>query len=235
VKLVIRRHRPWQRLAVVVLIASVSVASVFLLDYEHWKAVGFAFLSQRDGDSLRRELRKLKNENEGLHYQLALTRRQENIDKTAQEKSHAEIVMLRTQLAAARKEVAFYRSAVGAIKEGTGPKVSGLQIKARAKSEGFGYTLLLSNVDRDNKETEGSVNIVLQGESGGKASSLGLDQLDSKRQAALAFKFRQFQLIEGTMSVPADFKPKTLAVELSSRGKSKPIHSMKFDWAALLN
>ncbi|MEQ8662994.1 MAG: hypothetical protein RLW62_19440, partial [Gammaproteobacteria bacterium] len=142
-KLVITPHRPWRKALIVIgatLAASLAVA--IALDYGHWRAIAGAMVSTGEKRLLLDEAATLRADNERLRFEVARLRRAEEINRSAREENHDLLVDAQGELAAMKREVQFYRDAIGSVEVGAGPRVGGIQVKPLDGVGRYGYKLV---------------------------------------------------------------------------------------------
>ena len=235
-KLIIAPHRPLRkagmRFAGVCLVAAIFILA---LDFSHWKSVLAGMLATGDTEALVQDLRALRAENKKLKYDLLRLARLEEIGKAAKEDNHYELVQLRARVAELDREVQFYRDAVGAVTAGAGVRVKGVQFHALASDGRYHYKIVMTHVDKDNRLAEGKLGLVMTGKLRGKRDSLALSALAGAESDTIYFKFKNFQLLEGTIKVPAGFSPEQVSLTVMNRAGTKKHHSETYDWAAVVN
>jgi len=235
-KLVIKPHRPLRR-ALVIIGAGVAVilALAVALDYGHWRAIAGAMVSTGDQRLLLDEAIALRRENEELRYGLSRLKRAEEINRTARRMNRESLAKLEAEVATLNSEIQFYRDVVGASEVGVGPKVGGMQIKTLDGDGRYGYMLVMTHVDKDNRLAEGVVQLDLRGERRGKRTALKFAQVVESGPETLAFKFKHFHLFEGTLRLPSDFIPQQIEVAVHDRARSGGAPAETYNWSAVLN
>ncbi|MCP5201754.1 MAG: hypothetical protein H6977_17265 [Gammaproteobacteria bacterium] len=235
-KLVITPHRPLRKLLLTVAgLLAVALALAFALDYGHWRAIAGAMVARGDQRELVNEVVSLRRENDALRYDLTRARRAEQIARAAREENRALMVDLKAELAAREQEVRFYRNALGDVRVGAGPRVGGIQVKPLDGDGRYGYSLVMTYVDKDDRVVEGRVQVRLAGEMNGRPEELPFADIVESGPATLDFKFKHFHLFEGTLKIPAQFVPRRIEVAVVDRGRSSSARAESFDWAAALN
>jgi hypothetical protein len=235
-KLVIKPHRPLRKALVIVSAGvAVTLALAVALDYGHWRAIAGAMVSTGDRRLLLDEVIMLRRQNEELRYGFNRLKRAEEISRTAQRMNRESLAKLEAEVANLNSEVQFYRDAVGASEVGAGPKVGGVQIKTLGGDGRYGYMLVMTHVDKDNRLAEGVVQLDLRGERRGKRTALKFAQVVESGPETLAFKFKHFHLFEGTLRLPSDFIPQQIEVAVRDRTRSGGTPAETYDWSAVLN
>ncbi|MEQ8232945.1 MAG: hypothetical protein RKL32_14635 [Gammaproteobacteria bacterium] len=235
-RLVITPHRPWRKAMIIVgatLAAALAVA--IALDYGHWRAIAGAMVSTGEKRSLLEEAASLREANAQLRFEVARLRRTEEINRTAREENHELLVDAQAEIAAMRREVQFYRDAIGSVEVGAGPRVGGIQVKPLDGVGRYGYKLVMTHVDKDDKVAEGSLRVALRGDYQGRGKALGLAELVESGPEEFSFKFKHFYLFEGTIRMPEGFVPRQIEVAVRGRGRGAEARAETYDWASVLN
>ena len=235
-KLVITPHRPVRKALIAVgLTLAVLLAVVVALDYGHWRAIAGAMVSTGEKRSLLDEAVTLRRENERLRFQLARLRRSEEIHRSTREENHDLLVAAQAEIAALKRETQFFRDVIGSAEVGTGPRIGGVQVKALEGTGRYGYKLVMTHVNKDDREAEGSLRVALQGEYKGQRKALRLSEVVESGPETFSFKFKHFRLFEGTIRMPDGFVPRQIEVAVRGRGRSGDAYSETYDWASVLN
>lgn len=235
-KLVITPHRPVRKALIAVgLTLAVLFAVMVALDYGHWRAIAGAMVSTGEKRSLLNEAVTLRRENERLRFDLARLRRTEEIHRSAREENHGLLVEAQAEIAALKRETQFFRDVIGSAEVGNGPRIGGIQVKPLEGAGRYGYKLVMTHVNKDDRVAEGSLHVALQGEYEGQRKALRLGELVESGPEKLSFKFKHFRLFEGTIRMPEGFVPRQIEVAVRGRGRSEGGYSETYDWASVLN
>lgn len=179
---------------------------------------------------------KLTGDAAGLREQVAILERSSQIDRQAAESVRSELGELEEGLQAAREEVEFYRGIVS-----PGDVKPGLRIHRFALEEGsaeneFHYELVLTQLKRNDKIVSGAVVWQITGEMPDYRTEIGLERVTEPAVKELKFRFRYFQELTGTITLPEGFKAEqvVLTIRPSGKGKAKtePV-VQSFDWVAM--
>jgi len=185
---------------------------------------------------LQRHNDKLTEDAAGLREQVAILERSSQIDRQAAESVKSELGELEEGLQAAREEVEFYRGIVS-----PGDVKPGLRIHRFALEEGsakneFHYELVLTQLKRNDKIISGAVVWQITGEMPDYRTEIGLDRVTEPAVKELKFRFRYFQELTGTITLPEGFKAEQVVLTIKPSGKGKartePV-VQSFDWVAM--
>jgi hypothetical protein len=137
---------------------------------------------------------------------------------------------LQAQVAQQSQELAFYRGVVAQGAASLGIKVEQLRITAADRPNSFNVHLSLVRSGRVETDASGSFVMSLDGTLGGEAKSLDFAALTGGRTRELRYVFRYFQDYDQVLTVPADFKPEQLQIEVRSNKKDVAPLSQTFLW-----
>jgi hypothetical protein len=137
---------------------------------------------------------------------------------------------LQAQVAQQSQELAFYRGVVAQGAASLGIKVEQLHITAAERPGTFNVHFSLVRSGRVETDASGSFVMSLDGSAGGAAKSLDFAALTGGRTHELRYIFRYFQDYDQQLTVPADFKPEQLQIEVRSNKKDVAPLSQSFLW-----
>jgi hypothetical protein len=137
---------------------------------------------------------------------------------------------LQAQVAQQSQELAFYRGVVAQGAASLGIKVEQLHITAAERPGTFNVHFSLVRSGRVETDASGSFVMSLDGSAGGAAKSLDFAALTGGRTHELRYIFRYFQDYDQQLTVPADFKPEQLQIEVRSNKKDVAPLSQTFLW-----
>jgi hypothetical protein len=175
--------------------------------------------------------RKLAKDNKVLREQLAILERSSQIDRQAAKDVKGDLGRLETDLQAAREEIEFYRGIVA-----PGDVQSGLRIHRFSLENGSGvgeyhYDLVLTQLKRNDRYVTGVVDWKVAGLMFGEPGELALAGITNPAVKQLKFRFRYFQELAGTITLPEGFAPEKVIIEVKPQGKGDlPSVKQTFDW-----
>jgi hypothetical protein len=137
---------------------------------------------------------------------------------------------LQAQVARQSQELAFYRGVVAQGAVGIGLKIEQLRITAATPPSSYLVHFSLMRSGRAEGEAAGTLILSLDGTSGGEAKSLDFFALSAGRTRELRYAFRYFQDFDQDVSLPANFKPEQLLIEVRSGKKDVAALSQSFLW-----
>ncbi len=235
-KLVIKPHRPRQRVLLAVGLVVVVVGAVATaFHYGHWRSI----VSSMSAASLKRGIMddyvELKQHNKELKKASAKLQKAVEIDKFARADYQKTISSMQSEIADLKLELAFYRDILSSTVAATGPHVQGFKLRDYGGDGRFQYRLVLTHVNKDDKVADGHVDVEIRGRRSGAVQRLALDDIAEPDSGDLAFNFKHFRRIEGVLQLPVDFAPEEVHVVVYERGRKKSSFNKTYDWAKIIN
>ncbi|MEE8428114.1 MAG: DUF6776 family protein, partial [Gammaproteobacteria bacterium] len=129
-----------------------------------------------------------------------------------------------------QEELAFYRGIVAPAQTKTGLRIQSLEVIPGVAPLHFRYSLLLTQVTRNNRHIQGVAKIKVNGSQAGVPKSLSLAEVSPSKRKNWNFRFRYFQSLEGELQLPVDFEPETVQVEVQPADQTKPSLTRTFAW-----
>ena len=218
----------WGKPVLVLVLTLLAVWQVYLLGQQH---VGFELITVRD---MLREQERLNaglvHENEALQERMAILERSIQIDDEAYGEVARNLRKLEADLLQQQEELAFYRGIVSPAYAKTGLRIQSLELTPGVTPQHYRYSLLLTQVTRNNRDIQGVAEIKIHGSQGGSPQSLTLTEVSRPTLESWNFQFRYFQTLEGELQLPAGFLPDTIQVEVLPVGTGMPKLERSFGW-----
>ncbi|MDH4260450.1 MAG: hypothetical protein OEW16_09135 [Gammaproteobacteria bacterium] len=216
----------WFRIGLAVLVASL----VFYGGFELGRArSGFSIV-----DSIlerlvqRREVGRLRVENESLQHRVAAAEIGQRVDRQAQSETQRMIGDLQAETSRQQQELQFYRGLV-ARQFGAGTlRVQELKIR---REEDRRYLVLITLVQAAARDSvaNGTVSLAIDGTRGGALIQLPLAEVEVNKRRELPFSLRFFQQVEVSIELPEEFQPASLLVEYRQGRGAEPARQI-FTW-----
>jgi hypothetical protein len=138
---------------------------------------------------------------------------------------------LQAQVARESQELAFYRGVVAQGASSLGVKIEQLRITAGQRPSNFVVHMSLVRSGRSDTPAMGTVQLSLDGSAPEGARSLDLAALTGGRQRDLRYNLRYLETFDQPLTLPPNFKPERLNVEvISTRHDIAPL-SQTFLWS----
>lgn len=226
----VARHRPWTALLqLIAVLGSIVVAGY--LAYAYGRAtVSIEYTAVRsEREKLQDRNEKLAADNTALREHVAVLERGVQIDRRAYQDVDKYLVGLQNEIFALKEEVAFYRGIVSSDR-GKGLRIQSFDVKRDGDGGDYRYQLVLTQDMKSDKVVSGTVNLSVAGEQAGRAAQLSSGDFEGGRGSGVEFQFKYFQKIEGRITLPQDFAPRSVSVQVTATGEQKRITEQTFDW-----
>lgn len=181
---------------------------------------------QKKHASVLRENRKLRDK-------VAILERSSQIDRQAALDVKADLGELEEALQASREEIEFYRGIISPGDVKSGLRVHRFSLESGAAAGEYHYELVLAQMKRNDHHVSGVVDWTISGRMQGEPVDLVLADVTRPAVEQLSFRFRYFQNLAGSLTLPEDFEPAkvTLQIRPEGKGKPEPVEQV-LDWPA---
>jgi hypothetical protein len=232
-KLVVRTDAPARRWAILgsaLLLAAVALYLAFEMGHRQAGFDGIKAAQQRS--ALEGRIAAQDQTIHELRVQLAAdatTQVSEGRERTELARTIGE---LQAGLARAQQDLEFYRAIANpaANKQGSVRVQQFRVLTADAATRTFTLRFALNRANRPEETSTGSLGVTVDGERGGGAESLTLASLSPGKTKQLAYSFRYFTNVEQTVTLPTDFKPERVTIEIRPAQKSSAPYRQTFVW-----
>ena len=217
----------------VAIIGCVLFAGWWLYDFGKVRGV-LELKSLRTQYSVVEKLNKKQSrDNKVLRERVAVLERSSQIDQQAAQDVKADLGQLEMELQAAREEVEFYRGIVAPGDVQPGLRIHRFNLKRGTASGKYHYELVLTQLKHNDKYVTGVVDWKIAGLLLGEPGEVALAGVTSPPVKQLKFRFRYFQELAGTITLPDGFEAEevTLNIKPGGKGKKEPVTAV-FDWPA---
>tara|TARA_A100001391_G_scaffold151852_1_gene109613 strand:- start:5628 stop:6353 length:726 start_codon:yes stop_codon:yes gene_type:complete len=194
-----------------------------------WLGQGGALDTGRHIQELRAELKQTRENLAEARQDLARYRADSQVSDQAGEQLRQEIRALRDQAAELEEAVAFYKNVMSPGSADNPLLVQKFEVAPADGERRFRYRLVLVQTGDNRDYLSGRVSLALKGMRDGKAETLEAgDWLDDSSE--LSFKFRYFQELSGTLTVPEGFEVSALEVTARSTGGRRAEVTRSLPW-----
>lgn len=181
------------------------------------------------------ELQQAYSANARLRDRVAALERSEQVARNANAELRGLIVTLQEKLAAVRGDLTLYQGLAAAEGGQAGLDVHQLVVTPTMVPHVYEFTLMLRQNLKQADVTSGEARIYLEGSRDGRPARLGLEDLQANAEGSLSFRFKYFQMLEGSLTLPEDFRPGRVLVRLDPSGNDKTeTAEADFDWSAVV-
>jgi len=152
------------------------------------------------------------------------------VDRQAANEVRDTIRALKIQVAGLEEEVSFYKGIMVPGDKPAGLQVGKVLVSALEGRE-YRYVVTMTQIAERRRFVSGTLTMNVIGQVDGKAQTLPLHTLDSEASAkGVRFRFRYFQELRGTLTLPEGFEPQHIQLLVKSAGKKPQRVEQTIDW-----
>ena len=233
-QLVIRHYKPWQRfrqwLYTLVLLAAIGAGGYFGGVYGSMASIQQLTVER---DSSHGELMAAEREITRLSQRVGVLEKGGEVDRQATEGIRQTVKELKAQVSTLEEEVAFYKGIMAPSSKDKGLRISKINILPEEQPGRFKYSIMLTQVADNSSFIAGLAAVNFVGNRGGEKIILPLRDLDGEvSDLGVKFRFRYFQEVTGTLTLPQQFVPEQVQVVLQSTGSKAQRVEQSIEWPA---
>ncbi|MEJ1353789.1 MAG: hypothetical protein ROD09_18895 [Candidatus Sedimenticola sp. (ex Thyasira tokunagai)] len=172
----------------------------------------------------------LEAERQALRKQVALLERSGQIDREAALQLGVELKSEQEERIKLAHELSLLKRIVSSSVTTEGLYVQGFKLDKKAGKNRYHYRFTVSQALKDAGTATGWIHIEVEGERGEVVSTLSLQELSDGGSEKLKMRFRHFQDIDGEISLPEGFLPRSMIVNIKPTNKKLPPLEKRFDW-----
>jgi hypothetical protein len=233
-KLVVRTYAParrWTMLASALLLGTVALYLAF--EFGRQKAGFDGIQAAQQRATLEAQIAALQNSMHDLQVQLAAA----DEARISQVRERSEVAKnigeLQAALGRAQQDLEFYRGIANPV-AGARPQPVRVQqfqvLTTDAAARSFTLRFALNRPTRPEESTSGALGVTIEGERAGAAASVDLAVLTAGKQRELPYSFRYYSNVEQLVTVPADFRPERVTIEIRPARKGLAPYRQTFVW-----
>jgi len=216
------RHGLLIKVAVLLTLVVLGVSAWWLYDLGKVNGVAELAALRLEHARLEKVYENLMTENASLREQSAIYARSSSIDRQAAQEVQDELGALQDKLSSSREEVEFYRGIVSPGDVKPGLYLHRFELTRGPQPGQFHYNLVLAQLKRNDHYLKGIVKWEITGELDGKQKQLGLAAVTEDKTDKLGFRFRYYQDLTGTVTLPEGFQAQQLKLIIRTTGKKTP-------------
>lgn len=226
----IRHHDPVRKYVIQAVVFALVVVIGWALFQLGFRVSGYEEITaEKNILSLQERVGFLEKENRRLSDEAAYNARSSKIENQALQEIRMVLEDKDAEILTLKEELAFYRSLVSPSDMRPGLHIQGLDLEmGEAKGE-YLYKLVLALVRGENRYAKGKVSMEIHGLRDGKPDTLTVTN-DGKE---LAFSFRYFQRLEGSVEVPEGFEPRSVHISVLPTSKKMEPVEQDFAWQVI--
>lgn len=178
-------------------------------------AVGFGLVMRASAVVSSTESPRLRQEKDSLKSQIAILERSEQVAKAAVTDLQQTLRERDEEIAALRADLAFYGRLVGGSQR-EGLVVHDLRLTPLSNApQGWNFIATLTQNLKKNQILSGKLKLSVEGIQSGQLETLSWDKLtQDQASAGIAYSFKYFQQLKGTVILPEGFMPNRINVEI---------------------
>ena len=215
-QLVVRPHEPERARRLILLAVLLWLVSLAVAGGVVWR------LAHRPSAIVEDEaVKPLRAETETLKQRVAVLERADQVGKVAANDLQQSLRERDEEIAALRADLAFYGRLVGGGARREGLAVHSVHVTAVPNSRAWNVTVTLTQNLKRSQIISGHLQMAVEGVTGQQLKSVPWSELASSGETSgLAFSFKYFQQVTGTVMLPEGFTPNRIkvAVDAGSEG-----------------
>ena len=176
---------------------------------------------------LREHVGTLTKENATLHAGVNASESKLQIERAAQTQLGKQVKALEDENARLKEDLAFFDNLIPSASQDNTRLISRFRVDPGALPGEFRYRLLLLQGGQRAQPFEGSLQLVVSLQQGGKDAIITLPEEGAAQVYKIGFKY--FQRVEGTFHVAPDAKVKTVRVRIFENGSTQARATQSFN------
>ncbi len=157
---------------------------------------------------------------DALKQQVANLQRAAQVDDVATRSLRGTLAQREEEISGLRADLGFYSRLVGGDAQRQGLRLQEVKLQPITGSRGWNLSLSLTQNAKRGDETTGNALVSVEGLRGDKVLQLDWSMLgDAAQKDGLPFRFMYFQQLQGTIVLPADFRPIQLHIQVEPNGE----------------
>jgi hypothetical protein len=232
---IVEARHPQVKLALYLTLVAVVLAGGWaVFEYGRSRA-GFDGHAAREAQgALATRIMELEAENRRLSGENAVLEQARDIDRRAYEEVDHNLAALQDELLELKEEAAFYRRLVNAS-DAKGLQIESVKLQRDGESAEYHYRLVLTQYTSPPSLTQGDVRMSVAGLINGVQTELSHQELLGADKGALSFRFRHFQELAGSLTLPPGFVPMRLILKVAPRDAGKAPLERTYPWTELFS
>ncbi len=233
-KLVVRTYAPARRIILLAVTVLLGLAALYLMFELGRQQAGFdGIQAAQERARLEDQIAELQTDGHQLRVQLDAA----EAAQVAQVRERSELARtigeLQAGLGRAQQDLEFYRG-IANPQAGAKPQTVRVQqfqiLTVNAAAREYALRFALNRPTRPEESSAGALAVSIDGERAGASATVDLATLTAGKTRELPYSFRYFTSIEQPVSLPADFKPERVTIEIRPARKSVAPYRQTFVW-----
>lgn len=166
-----------------------------------------------------RQLKALARQNDDLQQQVTNLQRASQVTDIATRSLRKTLAEREEEISGLRADLGFYSRLTGGDAQREGLKVQEVRLQPVDNSHAWNLTLSLTQNAKRGDDVTGNATVSVEGLRGDKVVQIDWSSLgDSAQHDGIPFRFKYFQQLQGTIVLPADFRPTRLIIRAQPAG-----------------
>ena len=227
------RYSPRVKLFIAGLIVVVLLVTSGVIYNHGLSMAGFESLTAlRRQQDMQEVVAQLKQDNQVLRDSLARAERSLQMDQTAYQDLDRTLKVSSQAIVRLREELNFYRNIISPPNKKSGLHIQSLKLESAAvdgttATSKYYYKMILIQALNHDRKIRGKARFEISGMQAGENTTLRFPQGADK---PISFSFKYFQDIEGQIELPQNFEPRTIKVNVTSRGRDAQSIEQIYPW-----
>lgn len=216
-----------------VVVAVAVIAAVIIGSLDHLDTDSEALMDGLRVDKivLLGQFSELEAENSALREEVARLNRIRQIDREARKQLLEDYGAAQGELEELRRRLALFEAVLNLEEGKPGVKVHSFTLEAGHLQNEYVYDLVLTQIGENYDMISGVVDFTVDGVQGGKSATLSLLELSATGESSIAYEFKYFQTLKGTLVLPDGFTPREIEVRVApSKDSKRPGSTQRFPW-----
>ncbi|TYC61011.1 hypothetical protein FMN52_04300 [Marinobacter sp. BW6] len=229
---VVIRHRPGYRLRRTAILLVFTIVAAIAGYATGLAQSGFRFSSAEESNQvLENEVEKLRDDYRNARQQLINLERGRAIDEQALNQARKTIVDLETRIGSLQSDLTFYKNIMAPSETSKGLQVDSFTLVRVRNQESYDFKLVLTQVGNNKSYISGVVAVNVIGVRNEEKEVIALRDLSEDiADLGVKFRFRYFQDVEGSLTLPEEFEPLEIQVVAQAEGKKSSQAERTFNW-----
>lgn len=182
----------------------------------------------------KKRIAELEVKNKDMMQSSIVLESSSQIDVKARQEVAQKLEKVNEEMLELKEELVFYRSLLSPSEQDPELRIQNFRLVEDSKPQQYSYRLMVAQLRKHDKFASGTVNLYLQGvDVGNEVRSYAFKDLSDDKKDVL-FNFKYFQNIEGSLTLPENFKPGNIRVQVIPKGRDLQSLEQTYEWNAVI-
>lgn len=226
------RHRPLLPFICVLAAMAIAVSAVyFAFSTGFSQGASLHKDAQQEVSAMAQRLAEKSRTLDEAQQELANIKLGASVDRQSSESVRKEVADLKTTLAELEADNNFYRNLMAPTENQRGLRIGVVELVDTPDPRRFSFKIVVQQLSTTHDLLSGSLNVVIKGQQNDIPATFFLSDLSGEvKSKSIRLRFKYFQTIEGTITLPGGFDASTIELEAKSTGKNAVSVSKRFGW-----